>query len=119
MFLRALDHYRATESDEAREHLRRPGPAPEVLRDYLLTMAVLPDGRTVAHGCFVVNTATELGIGDPAVDERTQAAFGVTRDGLREVPGRSNSAGCHLGRRARPGPAIVDPPSRHALPGWS
>jgi TetR/AcrR family transcriptional regulator, transcriptional repressor for nem operon len=85
LFLRALDHYRATDSAEARDHLLRPGPAPEVLRDWLVRMVDLPDEGAAARGCFVVNTATELGAEDPAVDERTQAAFGVTRDTLQEV----------------------------------
>jgi TetR/AcrR family transcriptional repressor of nem operon len=93
LFLRALDRYRATESAEARDHLLCPGPAPDVLRDYLIRMVTLPDEQTAPRGCFVVNTATELGAEDPAVDERTQAAFEVTRVGLREVVER----GCRNG----------------------
>jgi TetR/AcrR family transcriptional repressor of nem operon len=73
LFLRALDHYRATESAEAREHLLCPGPAPEVLRDWLVRMVGLPEDGTAGRGCFVVNTATELGADDPDVDERTRA----------------------------------------------
>jgi TetR/AcrR family transcriptional repressor of nem operon len=93
LFLRALDHYRATDSAEARDHLLRPGPAPEVLREWLIRMVDLPEEGTAARGCFVVNTATELGADDPAVDERTQAAFGVTRDSLREVLDRGRRDG--------------------------
>jgi TetR/AcrR family transcriptional repressor of nem operon len=85
LFLRALDHYRATDSAEARDHLLRPGPAPEVLREWLIRMVDMPEEGAAARGCFVVNTATELGADDPAVDGRTQAAFGVTRHALQEI----------------------------------
>jgi TetR/AcrR family transcriptional regulator, transcriptional repressor for nem operon len=93
LFLRALDRYRATDSAEARNHLLRPGPAPEVLRDWLSRMVDLPDEGAAARGCFVVNTATELGADDPAVDERTQAAFGVTREALKEFLERGRRDG--------------------------
>jgi TetR/AcrR family transcriptional regulator, transcriptional repressor for nem operon len=93
LFLRALDHYRATDSAEARDHLLRPGPAPEVLREWLIRMVDLPEEGAAARGCFVVNTATELGADDPTVDERTQAAFAVTRDSLREVLERGRRDG--------------------------
>lgn len=34
------------------------------------------------YGCFVVNTAAELGTTDPDVRQRTEAAFAVTRNAL-------------------------------------
>jgi TetR/AcrR family transcriptional repressor of nem operon len=91
LFLRALERYRATDSAEARDHLLRPGPAPEVLRDWLIRMVDLPEEGAAARGCFVVNTATELGTDDTAIDECTQAAFDVTREALKEF--------LHRGRR--------------------
>ena len=104
LFLRALDHYRATESAEAREHLLCRGPAPAVLRDWLVRMVDLPEEGLAARGCFVVNTATELGTDDPDVHERTQAAFGVTREALQEVLQR----GCRDGElRADLDPAVT------------
>jgi TetR/AcrR family transcriptional regulator, transcriptional repressor for nem operon len=93
LFLRALDHYRATDSAEARENLLRPGPAPDVLREWLVRMVDLDEEGVAARGCFVVNTATELGATDAAVDDRTQAAFRVTRDALREILERGSRAG--------------------------
>jgi TetR/AcrR family transcriptional repressor of nem operon len=92
LFLRALDRYRATDSTETHDYLVRPGPAPEVLRDALTRMVGAP-GDGAFRGCFVVNTATELGAEDPAVDERTQAAFGVTREALQELLERGRAAG--------------------------
>jgi TetR/AcrR family transcriptional repressor of nem operon len=64
-----------------------------VLRDWLVRMVELPEEGMAPRGCFVVNTATELGADDPDVDERTQAAFGVTRAALQEVVQR----GCRDG----------------------
>lgn len=85
LFLRALEHYRTIGWAEADEHLLRPGPAPEMLRNWLVRMVDLPDAEAVARGCFAVNTATELGAADPDIDERTQAAFGVTRQALQQI----------------------------------
>ncbi|MEV0995945.1 TetR/AcrR family transcriptional regulator [Nonomuraea sp. NPDC050202] len=89
LFLRALDHYRATESSQAEELLERPGPVREVLRDWLTCMV----GEEAGRGCLVVNTATELGATDPEVRRRTEAAFEVTRRALESLLRR----GCRTG----------------------
>ncbi|WP_433413820.1 TetR/AcrR family transcriptional regulator [Microtetraspora malaysiensis] len=81
LFLRALDHYRATESTQAQEQLDAPGPSLEVLREWLVWMVGHESGR----GCFVVNTATELGAADPEVRQRTEAAFEVTQKTLASL----------------------------------
>ncbi|RJL27133.1 TetR/AcrR family transcriptional regulator [Bailinhaonella thermotolerans] len=81
LFLRALDHYRATESAQAEELLNAPGPSLRVLREWLLWMV----GHEPGRGCLVVNTATELGAADPGVQERTEAAFEVTRRTLASL----------------------------------
>ncbi|MEV4012027.1 TetR/AcrR family transcriptional regulator [Nonomuraea angiospora] len=81
LFLRTLDHYRATESTQAEEQLSAPGPSLEVLREWLIWMVSHEAGR----GCFVVNTATELGATDPDVRQRTEAAFEVTQKTLASL----------------------------------
>jgi TetR/AcrR family transcriptional repressor of nem operon len=89
LFLRALEHYRATETTEAHARLEQPGPVRRVLRDWLVGMV---EGA-VTNGCFVVNTATELGPADPAVDARIQAAFEVTREALHHALDRGRRGG--------------------------
>ncbi|GAA3168274.1 TetR/AcrR family transcriptional regulator [Nonomuraea roseoviolacea subsp. carminata] len=81
LFLRALDHYRATDSTQAEEQLNAPGPSLEILRAWLIWMI----SHDAGLGCFVVNTAAELGTTDPEVQERTEAAFEVTRTTLASL----------------------------------
>lgn len=88
LFLRALDRYRATESTETRDRLADAGPVPHVLREWLVRMVDGPEVGMSGRGCFVVNTATEFGTGDPDVETRTEAAFQATRSQLRSVMGR-------------------------------
>ncbi|TDC27320.1 TetR/AcrR family transcriptional regulator [Streptomyces sp. 8K308] len=86
LFLRALDHYRATESAEAEQRLGAADrPARQALRDWLLWLVTCPTGDEPARGCLVVNTATELGTTDALVHQRTEAAFEVTREALRSL----------------------------------
>ncbi|CAL9329468.1 HTH-type transcriptional repressor ComR [Streptomyces sp. enrichment culture] len=86
LFLRALDHYRATESAEARRRLDASGrPVREVLREWMLWLVTCPAAGESGRGCFVINTATELGTADAQVQERTEAAFAVTRQALHAV----------------------------------
>ncbi|MEV4292513.1 TetR/AcrR family transcriptional regulator [Nonomuraea bangladeshensis] len=86
LFLRALDHYRATESAEARQRLDAADrPVRQVLREWMLWLVTCPPDGTSGRGCFVVNTATELGTTDEKVRQRTEAAFEVTRQALRSV----------------------------------
>ncbi|MFF8958731.1 TetR/AcrR family transcriptional regulator [Streptomyces sp. NPDC014894] len=85
LFLRALDHYRATESAQARQRLDvSDRPVREVLREWMLWLVTCPPGKA-GRGCFVVNTATELGTTDDKVRQRTEAAFEVTRQALRSA----------------------------------
>ncbi|MFE6337361.1 TetR/AcrR family transcriptional regulator [Streptomyces sp. NPDC057798] len=86
LFLRALDHYRATESTQAQRRLDASDrPVREVLREWMLWLVTCPAAGESGRGCFVVNTATELGTTDAQVQERTEAAFAVTRQVLHAV----------------------------------
>ncbi|ADB34469.1 transcriptional regulator, TetR family [Kribbella flavida DSM 17836] len=89
LFLRALDHYRQTESAEAERRLAAAGPTPEVLRDWMVWMVREKNAR----GCFVVNTATELGTAHADVRQRTDAAFAVTREALTTLLRRGVATG--------------------------
>jgi TetR/AcrR family transcriptional repressor of nem operon len=86
LFLRALDHYRATESAQAERLLGADSqPIRQVLRDWMLWLITCPPDGEPGRGCFVVNTATELGTTDDQVSQRTEAAFEVTRQALRSL----------------------------------
>ncbi|MEU0386565.1 TetR/AcrR family transcriptional regulator [Streptomyces chartreusis] len=86
LFLRALDHYRATESAEAEQRLGADGrPVRVLLRDWMLWLVTCRTDGEAGRGCFVVNTATELGATDDQVHERTEAAFEVTQQSLRSL----------------------------------
>ncbi|MGK5558047.1 TetR/AcrR family transcriptional regulator [Actinomadura kijaniata] len=101
LFLRALDHYRATDSAEAERRLDAAGrPVRQVLRDWMLWLVSCPSGGEPGRGCFVVNTATELGTADDQVRQRTEAAFEVTRQAVRSL--------LHQGRRNGELPSDLD-----------
>ncbi|MEU7021692.1 TetR/AcrR family transcriptional regulator [Streptomyces sp. NPDC046203] len=86
LFLRALDHYRATESAEARQRLDADGrPVREALREWMRWLITCPADGEPGRGCFVVNTATELGTTDDQVHRRLEAAFEATREALRSL----------------------------------
>ncbi|MFF0013122.1 TetR family transcriptional regulator C-terminal domain-containing protein [Streptomyces sp. NPDC005374] len=94
LFLRALDHYRATESAEAGQRLEvADRPVREVLREWMLWLVTCPSDGKSGRGCFVVNTATELGTTDEKVRRRTEAAFEATRQALRSALAQGHDRG--------------------------
>lgn len=93
LFLRAIDHYRETESTQGGRIFRGAQPTIDALMTGLIEMILVDSGTDDAAGCFVVNTAAELGRTDPDVTERTEAAFALTRSGLQELLGRIQQAG--------------------------
>jgi TetR/AcrR family transcriptional regulator, transcriptional repressor for nem operon len=82
LFLRALDHYQACESARCAAALQGDRPVRDVLRDWLTSMVENGDDPA---GCFVVNTATELGTDDPEAARRVRAAFDGTTAALADL----------------------------------
>ncbi|MFK4083584.1 TetR/AcrR family transcriptional regulator [Kribbella sp. NPDC020789] len=86
LFLRTLDHYRATDSAQAEQRLSADDrPIRQTLRDWLVWLVTGPPDDEPGRGCFVVNTATELGTTDSEVHQRLEDAFEVTREALRSL----------------------------------
>lgn len=51
----------------------------------MLWLVTCPSDGEPGRGCFVVDTATELGTTDDQVRERTEASFEVARQALRSL----------------------------------
>jgi TetR/AcrR family transcriptional repressor of nem operon len=89
LFLRALDYYQACESARCAAALEYDRPVRVVLRDWLYLMIETTD----TAGCFLVNTAIELGTGDPETARRVDAAFEGTTDAIAALLRRGITAG--------------------------
>ncbi|MDQ0382943.1 TetR/AcrR family transcriptional regulator [Amycolatopsis thermophila] len=89
LFLRALDHYQASESARCTAALDDDGPVRAVLRDWLHSMVEPSD----VPGCFVINTATELGTEDPEAARRVDAAFEGTTAAIAKLLRRGITSG--------------------------
>jgi TetR/AcrR family transcriptional regulator, transcriptional repressor for nem operon len=73
LFLRALDHYGSSETSRATAALDGARPVRELLRDWLTSLVSAEGGGSM--GCFVINTATELGTDDPDTTRRVHSVF--------------------------------------------
>ncbi|WP_280275300.1 TetR/AcrR family transcriptional regulator [Nocardia wallacei] len=94
LFLRALDHYRATESADGCQRFRDADPTRDALTDAVATVALGSDAHaTDPAGCFVINTAAEMGGTDPEIARRTETAFNLTRTGLGDLLTRMRESG--------------------------
>lgn len=94
LYLRALDHYREHESTDGCKRFQEAQPTIDDLANSVTALALGNDARADAPtGCFAVNAAAELGGGDPDVSARTEAAFDLTRAGLRDLLSRLRDHG--------------------------
>jgi TetR/AcrR family transcriptional repressor of nem operon len=94
LFLRALDHYRAHESTDGCERFRAAEPTVGHLVESVTALALGHDAwADEPAGCFAVNTAAELGDTDPEVSSRIEAAFDLTRTGLKDLLIRMRDSG--------------------------
>ncbi|WP_028927363.1 TetR/AcrR family transcriptional regulator [Pseudonocardia acaciae] len=94
LFLRALDHYRDHESTEGLTRFQAAAPTVDDLVESLIAIAIGADAQAdEPAGCFAVNTAAEIGYTDPEVATRTEAAFDLTRTGLRDLLCRLRDTG--------------------------
>ncbi|MEU0463538.1 TetR/AcrR family transcriptional regulator [Amycolatopsis sp. NPDC006131] len=89
LFLRALDHYQASESARCTAALEDDRPVRLVLRDWLYSMVEPAD----VPGCLVIHTATELGTDDPETSRRVDAAFEGTIAAIAALLRRGIAAG--------------------------
>lgn len=89
LFLRALEHYRQAEEARCAQALDGDRPVREVLRDWLQVAA----DPGAPPGCFVVNTATELGADDRQVACRVRAAFDGTIAAIADLLRRGVAEG--------------------------
>lgn len=71
LFLRALDHYQEDSVASCVAALENDRPVRVALRDWLRSMVEPAD----VTGCFVINTAIELGTDDPETSRRVNASF--------------------------------------------
>jgi TetR/AcrR family transcriptional regulator, transcriptional repressor for nem operon len=88
LFLRALDHYRLSESARGCQLFMDAEPTIDGLCGSLMAVVLTEEDPNSPAGCFVVNTAAELGSSDPDVVERTEQAFELTRRGLSDLVDR-------------------------------
>jgi TetR/AcrR family transcriptional repressor of nem operon len=93
LFLRALDHYRHTESAQGRQLFLDSAATIDGLCESLATMVLAEEHPDDPAGCFAINTAAELGRTDADVVDRTEAAFCLTRTGLQDVAQRLRENG--------------------------
>jgi len=93
LFLAAMDRYADGESRAALAAIGAPGAAVDVLRAWLLGTARELCSDADAKGCLMVNTAGELGLGDPAAAERARRAFEGLRGALEGAVRRGRDAG--------------------------
>ncbi|MEU1675241.1 TetR/AcrR family transcriptional regulator [Streptomyces roseifaciens] len=93
LFERALERYRDTQSAALVELLDQTGPVRPLLRSALELLIETDLGPAGRHGCFAVNTATELGGRDDASTELVRRMFERTEGAFKAAVERGQRTG--------------------------
>jgi len=75
LLLAALDLYMDQGLQATADLLSRPGSAKEAIRASLMRLAALSSGKAGRRGCLIVAMATEVGMHDKDIAERTGRMF--------------------------------------------
>jgi TetR/AcrR family transcriptional repressor of nem operon len=94
LYLKALDRYNENRDPALLHELSQPGPALPVVRTVVRRFAAeaSADDRR-GKGCFVTNTAAELGVRDPAAVRRVEASWNHVETLLHSALVRARAQG--------------------------
>ncbi|MGW6707346.1 TetR/AcrR family transcriptional regulator [Streptomyces sp. NPDC054956] len=94
LYLKALDRYNENRDPVLLGELSRPGPALPAVRAVVRRFAIeaSSDGQRLT-GCFVTNTAAELGACDPVSARRVEASWNYIETLLHSALARAQAQG--------------------------
>ena len=93
VFLEAIEYYRDHVTARVRSAINLPTPARQVIRSILgraVDRILEPDGR---RGCFLNNSAVEVGPDDPAAAERCRSGLLLMEDTFERLVRRAQGEG--------------------------
>jgi len=93
VFLQSIEYYIANVTAQVRSVVDLPAPAHQVIRSVLgraVDRILEPDGR---RGCFLNNSAVEVGPDDPAAAERCRAGLALMEDTFHRLVVRAQGEG--------------------------
>ncbi len=94
LYLKALDRYNGQRDPGLLRELSQPGPALPAVRTVVRRFAAESStGELRLNGCFVTNTATELGTRDPAAARRVEASWNHIETLLHSALTRAQAQG--------------------------
>lgn len=94
LYLKALDRYNGQRDPALLRELSQPGPALPAVRTVVRRFAAESSTDELRlNGCFVTNTATELGAHDPAAARRVEASWNHIETLLHSALTRAQAQG--------------------------
>ncbi|MFE9560390.1 TetR/AcrR family transcriptional regulator [Streptomyces sp. NPDC006487] len=94
LYLKALDRYNEQRDPGLLRELSQPGPALPAVRTVVRRFAAESSTDELRlNGCFVTNTATELGVHDPAAARRVEASWSHVETLLHSALTRAQAQG--------------------------